>query len=83
MNNTIINILDIDGKKLEVEVITLIEIDLKKYIVYTKNEKQKNGNLIVYINRLRIKDGVYSIENIESDEEWKKVKSTLGKIANK
>ena len=83
MNNTIINILDIDGKKLEVEVITLIEIDLKKYIVYTKNEKQKNGNLIIYINRLRIKDGVYSIENIESDEEWKKVKSTLGKIANK
>ena len=83
MNNTIINILDIDGKKLEVEVITLIEIDLKKYIVYTKNEKQKNGNLIIYINRLRIKDGVYSIENIESDEEWKTVKSTLGKIANK
>lgn len=83
MNSKIINILDNDGRKLEVEVITLIEIDLKKYIVYTKNEKQKNGNLIVYISKLRINDGVYSIENIESEEEWKKVKSTLGKIANK
>lgn len=83
MNSKIINILDTDGRKLEVEVITLIEIDLKKYIVYTKNEKQKNGNLIVYIGKLRINDGVYSIENIESEEEWKKVKSTLGKIANK
>ncbi len=83
MNSKIINILDTDGRKLEVEVITLIEIDLKKYIVYTKNEKQKNGNLIVYISKLRINDGVYSIENIESEEEWKKVKSTLGKIANK
>ncbi len=83
MNSKIINILDIDGRKLEIEVITLIEIDLKKYIVYTKNEKQKNGNLIVYISKLRINDGVYSIENIESEEEWKKVKSTLGKIANK
>ena len=73
LSNNIIGIgvkkIKLDGKKLEVEVITLIEIDLKKYIVYTKNEKQKNGNLIVYINRLRIKDGVYSIENIESDEE--------------
>lgn len=83
MNSKIINILDTDGRELEVEVITLIEIDLKKYIVYTKNEKQKNGNLIVYISKLRINDGVYSIENIESEEEWKKVKSTLGKIANK
>lgn len=83
MNSKIINILDTDGRKLEVEVITLIEIDLKKYIVYTKNEKQKNGNLIVYISKLRINDGVYSVENIESEEEWKKVKSTLGKIANK
>ena len=83
MNSKIINILDTDGRKLEVEVITLIEIDLKKYIVYTKNEKQKNGNLIVYISKLRINDGVYSIENIEFEEEWKKVKSTLGKIANK
>lgn len=83
MNSKIINILDTDGRELEIEVITLIEIDLKKYIVYTKNEKQKNGNLIVYISKLRINDGVYSIENIESEEEWKKVKSTLGKIANK
>lgn len=83
MKKEIIRIIDSDDTELDVELISILESNNKKYLVYTKGEKQRNDNLIVYISRLRIKEGKYYLENIHSDDEWSKVKELLSKIINK
>ena len=83
MKKEIIRIIDSDDTELDVELISILESNNKKYLVYTKGEKQRNDNLIVYISRLRIKEGKYYLENIHSDDEWSKVKELLSKIINR
>lgn len=80
MEREVIRVIDSDGTQLDVELISILEKDKAKYLIYTKWEKQKSGNLILYIARLRVKEGKYYLENILSDEEWKKVKSLLSSI---
>ena len=77
-----IKVIDADETVIEVELISILEKDDRKYIVYTKGETQKSGNLILYITRLKVKDGEYILENIEDDGEWHKVKSLMSKIIN-
>lgn len=55
MKKQIIRIVDSDDTELDVELISILELDKGKYLVYTKGEKQRNDNLIIYISRLRIK----------------------------
>ena len=83
MDREIIRVIDGDDTQLDVELISILELEKNKYLVYTKGEKQKSGNMILYISKLRVKDGKYYLENIHSDEEWGKVKSLLGKIISK
>ncbi len=83
MKNEIISVIDADGTELDVELISLLEKDNKNYLIYSKGEKQKSGNLIIYITRVRIKDGEYYLDNINDEEEWKSVKSFLSKTINK
>lgn len=77
-----IKVIDIDDTVVDVDLISILEKDDKKYIVYTKGESQKNGNLILYITRLKVKDGEYILENIEDDNEWRRIKSLMSKIIN-
>lgn len=82
MEREIIRVIDTDDTQLDVELISILEDDKRKYLIYTKGEKQKSGNLVLYISSLRIKDGKYYLENIYSDEEWSTVKSLLSRIIN-
>lgn len=78
-----IKVIDTEETELEVEVISILEDKEQKYLIYTKGEKQKSGNIVLYITKLKAKDGVYYLDNIEDDDEWKHVKSFMGKIINK
>ncbi len=78
-----IKVIDVDGTQLEVELISVFENHNNKYLVYTKGERQKSGNLILYITRLTIKDDVYCLENITDDKEWDEVKKLMSRIINK
>ncbi len=78
-----IKVIDVDGTQLEVELISVFENHDNKYLVYTKGERQKSGNLILYITRLTIKDDVYCLENITDDKEWDEVKKLMSRIINK
>lgn len=78
-----IKVIDVDGTQLEVELISVFENHDNKYLVYTKGERQKSGNLILYITRLAIKDDVYCLENITDDKEWDEVKKLMSRIINK
>ena len=80
MEREIIRVIDDDDTELDVELISILEHDNKKYLVYTKGEKQKNGNKILYISKLRVKMGKYILENIYDDNEWSSLKELLKNI---
>ena len=79
----IIRVVDTDGTQLDVELISILENDNNKYLVYTKGEKQKSGNIIIYITKLVVKQGEYYLDNIVNDKEWDSVKSLMSKLINK
>lgn len=80
MEREIIRVIDSDDTELDVELISILENDKKKYLIYSKGEKQKSGNLILYIAKLKVKEGKYIIENIYDDDEWSSLKLLLKKI---
>lgn len=71
----------IDGYKEigEVEMICAFEVpELNgKYIIYTKNEQDKDGNTIIYSGRLTTIDNKQFLENISEGEEWEKLKNIM------
>ena len=71
----------VDGYKEigEVEVICAFEVpELNgKYIIYTKNEKDKEGNSIIYSGKIVMIDNKQFIENIAEGDEWEKLKAIM------
>jgi enolase len=83
MDREVIRVIDGDDTALDVELISILESDNNKYLIYSKGERQKSGNLVLYISKLVAKDEKYYLENIHSDDEWANVKTLLGKIISK
>lgn len=71
----------VDGYKElgEVELICAFEVpELSgKYIIYTKNEKDKGGNTIIYSGKVITRDNNQFLENIEDGNEWDKLKDIM------
>ena len=63
----------------EVEHICAFEVpELNgKYIIYTKNEKDKDGNTIIYAGKITIKDDKHFLENIKEGQEWERLKNIM------
>ncbi len=78
-----ITVVDQNGQEREAEVITNLKLPDtgKEYIVYTFNEKDENDMLTLYASVLMEKDGMYTFEDIESDEEWVKIKEIMKAMA--
>ena len=56
-------------------------IQKKRYVVYTKNEIDENGNVTIYVSEMVTdKDGV-RLTGVETDEEWSKIKDVLRELA--
>lgn len=72
-----------DGSIEEVEVILAFEFkDTKKeYVVYTKNEKDENENVTVYVSNVDRSSGSPKLMGIEEDEEWNRVKDVLRELS--
>ena len=77
-----VRVIDADDTQLDVELISILEDNGNKYLIYSKGEKQKSGNLIIYISKLKIMNDNFYLENIHDDSEWGKVKKLLGNIIN-
>lgn len=71
----------IDGYRqvADVEMICAFEVPelTRKYIIYTKNERDKDGNTIIYAGRITTMDNKQFIENIEEGREWDKLKNIM------
>lgn len=79
----IMSIVQEDGSIDEVEVVIAFEFkDTKKeYVVYTKNEKDANGNVTVYVSRIERNGATPQLFGVENEEEWNRVKDVLRKLS--
>ena len=50
---------------------------MERYIIYTKNEKDKDGNTIIYAGKVVKKENTQFLENIEEGKEWTKLKNIM------
>lgn len=74
-----------DGIKEEVELLFAFEFNdtKKEYAVYTRNEKDENGNITIYVSSVTRENGKVSLGAVESDEEWSKIKDVLRELSKK
>lgn len=63
----------------EVELICAFEVPNfdSKYIIYSKNEKDKDGHTIIYLGKITTKDNKQFIENIDEELEWESLKDIM------
>ena len=80
-----LSIIGEDGSIDEVEVVIAFEFkDTKnEYVVYTKNEKDENGNVTVYVSRVDRSGDTPRLYSIDDEEEWNRVKDVLRKLSKK
>mgnify|MGYP000125620124 FL=1 len=78
----IITVVTPEGEEVEAEVLIYFELaDLgKQYIVYTHHEKDKNGMVTVCASRYVLEDDKAYIEEIETEEEWDRVKNIMREV---
>ncbi len=79
----VMSIIAEDGSIDEVEVILPFEFkDTKKaYVIYTKNEKDENGNVTVYVASVDRSKEEPVLGPISDEEEWNKIKDLLREIS--
>ena len=79
----LMSIVSEDGTVEEVEVILAFEFkDTKKeYVIYTKNEKDENDNVTVYVSNVDRSSGEPKLLGIDDDEEWNRVKDVLRELS--
>ncbi len=72
-----------DGTVEEVEVILAFEFkdNKKEYVIYTKNEKDENDNITVYVSYIDRSSGEPKLMGIEDEEEWNRVKDVLRELS--
>ena len=72
-----------DGTLEEVEVILAFEFkDTKKeYVIYTKNEKDDNDNITVYVSHVDRSSGEPKLLGVEDEEEWSRIKDVLRELS--
>ena len=79
----IMSIINEDGQTEEVQVILAFEFkdNKKEYVVYTKNEKDENGNVTVYVSNVDRSEGEPRLLGVESDDEWERIKDVLRELS--
>ena len=88
MENTekvMMSIIQEDGSIDEVEVVTAFEFKDtgKEYVVYTKNEKDENGNVTVYVSRVDRSGSTPQLLGVEDEAEWDRTKDVVRKLSKK
>ena len=79
----IMSIVAEDGSVEEVEVILAFEFkDTKKeYVIYTKNEKDENDNITVYVSHVDRSTGEAKLLGVEDEDEWSRIKDVLRELS--
>jgi len=74
-----------DGTKEQVEEVISFEFNdtKKRYVVYTKNEKDENGNVTIYVTRIVSDENGNRFLGVENDDEWNRIKAALRALIKK
>lgn len=82
-NKKVLSILKEDGTKEEVELLICFEFNdtKKEYAVYTRNEKDENGNITIYVSNIDRSNEIPKMRAIENDEEWSRIKDVLRELS--
>ncbi len=85
MEKTMMSIIQEDGSIDEVEVVIAFEFKdtQKEYVVYTKNEKDANGNITVYVSQVDRSSETPQLFGVEDENEWNRIKDVLRKLSKK
>ena len=77
------SIVNENGETEVVEVVVAFEFkdNKKEYVVYTKNEKDENGNVTVYVSNVDRSEGEPKLLGVESDSEWERIKDVLRELS--
>ena len=72
-----------DGSSEEVEVVFAFEFkdNNKEYVIYTKNERDDDNNITVYVSNVDRSDNGAKLLGVESEEEWSRIKDVLRELA--
>ena len=83
MEKKIMSIVSNDGSIEEVEVILAFEFKdtNKEYVVYTKTEKDENGNITVYVSNIDRSEEEPKLLGVENETEWNKIKDVLRELS--
>lgn len=67
----------------EVELLCAFELEQfnSKYIIYTRNEKDKDGHTIIYSGKLVTENEKQYLVNIDEGSEWEAVKNVMRQMA--
>ena len=79
-----ISVYDKDGNDYVVEVLDIFQVDGydKDYILYTQNREIDKDNIEVLVSILSEKDGVFSLLNIDDEDEWETVKKAIDEMGD-
>ncbi len=82
-NEKIITLVDNYREVGEVELICAFEVPelSSKYVIYTKNEKDRYDNTIIYSGKIVTIDNNQYLENISEGYEWEKLKNIMKSMA--
>lgn len=72
-----------DGSSEEVEVVFAFEFkdNKKEYVIYTKNERDEDNNITIYVSNVDRSNGETKLLGVENEEEWNRIKDVLRELA--
>lgn len=84
-NKKTLRINKLDGTFEEVEEVVSFEFNdtKKRYVIYTKNEKDQNGNITIYVTEVVTDVHGTRFLGVSTDEEWARIKDVLRELAKR
>lgn len=79
----ILTIVDKQGNQMEVEVVIAFRVETtgKEYVIYTKNEKDEQGNITIYVSAFIEIEGQKQLIGIVDEQEWEQIKEIIRQLA--
>lgn len=71
-----------DNQRFEAEIVRYFQNVNDHYLIYTKNEKDANGYILLYATKVISDSGIKVGENITDENEWALIKSFLQKTVS-
>ncbi len=84
-NGRYFTVTDVSGKTIEYEILFTFDSDetKKSYIVFTDNNKDKDGSIITYAATYDKEGENLELKDIETEREWSLIENILANIEEK